>query len=251
MTKTAKSNTRKGPSESATAFSVGTVKRGNDGNMWKIIITSTGIHRWSVIKSNNGRTNTGTINTGTINTGTTKNNKTVKNKTVNKSSSVYADASIEPNKEDISLTELKNLAKKYKVLSSGKSKSQLALLIFNIISHGMTTSDLEKIVHLLPSKEKRKAKLMIDKQRKYPITDYKGMWKPMPKPLNKMSRAELIRNLRHFRDAWENETGRNQDLSDERLDEETDKTLREHLGWYYSDTAKIIAANSIRDNNYI
>ena len=157
MTKTVKSNTntRKGPSESATAFSVGTVKMGNDGNMWKIIITSTGIHRWSVIKSNNGTTNTGT----------TKKNKMVKNKTVKTRSSVYADASIEPNKKDISLTELKKLATKYKVLSSGKSKSQLALLIFNIRSHGMTTSDLEKIVHLLPSKEKRKAKLMIDKQR--------------------------------------------------------------------------------------
>jgi hypothetical protein len=235
MTKTAKSNTntRKGPSESATVFSVGTVKRGNDGNMWKIIITATGVHRWSVIKSNNGTTNRGT----------TKKNKTVKTR-----SSVYVDASIQPSKEDISLTELKKLAKKYKVLSSGKSKSQLALLIFNIISHGMTTSDLEKIVHLLPSKEKRKAKLMIDKQREYPITDYKDMWKPIPKPLNKMSRVELIRNLRHFRDAWENETGRNEDLSDERLDGETDKTLREHLGWYYSDTAKNIAANWIRNN---
>ena len=237
MTKTAKSNTntntRKGPSESATAFSVGTVKRGNDGNMWKIIITATGVHRWSVIKSNNGTTNRGT---------------TKKNKTVKMRSSVYVDASIQPSKEDISLTELKKLATKYKVLSSGKSKSQLALLIFNIISHGMTTSDLEKIVHLLPSKEKRKAKLMIDKQREYPITDHKDMWKPIPKPLNKMLRVELIRNLRHFRDAWENETGRNEDLSDERLDGETDKTLREHLGWYYSDTAKNIAANWIRNN---
>jgi len=225
MTKTAKSNTntRKGPSESATIFSVGTVKKGNDGNMWKIIITSSGIHRWSIIKGNNE---------------TTTKNKTVKNKTVKE---------IEPNKKDISLTELKTLATKYKVLSSGKSKSQLALLIFKLISHGMTTSDLEKIVDLLPSKEKRKAKLMIAKQREYPVTDYKDMWKPMPKPLNKMSRVELIRNLRHFRDAWENETGRNQDLSDERLDGETDKTLRELLGWYYSDIAKIIAANWIRD----
>ena len=240
MTKTAKSNTntntRKGPSESATAFSVGTVKKGNDGNMWKIIITATGVHRWSVIKSNNDTTNKVA----------TKKNKTVKNR-----SSVYVDVSIQPNKEDISLTELKKLATKYKVLSSGKSKSQLALLIFNIIGHGMTTSDLEKIVHLLPSKEKRKAKLMIDKQREYPITDYKDMWKPIPKPLNKMSRVELIRKLRDFRDAWENETGRNADLSDERLDGETDKTLREHLGWYYSDTAKIIASNWIRDNKYI
>ena len=228
MTKTKKSNTRKGPSESATAFSVGTVKRGNDGNMWKIITTVAGTHRWSIIKGNNGTTNRGT---------------TKKNKTVKKQS-----AYIQPNNEDISLTELKNLATKYSVLSSGKSKSQLAFLIYNISSHSMTTPDLEKIVYLLPGKEKRKAKLMIDKQRKNPITDYKNIWKPMPKPLNKMSRVELIRNLRHFRDAWEKETGRNQDLSDEQLDGETDKTLRQRLGWFYTDTAKNIAANWIRKN---
>jgi hypothetical protein len=228
MTKTEKSNTntRKGPPESATAFSVGTVKRGNDGNMWKIITTVAGIHRWSIIKGNNSAT---------------KNNKTVK-----KRSSVYIDT--QPKKKDISLTELKKLATKYSVLSSGKSKSQLALLIYNISSHSMTTPDLERIVHLLPGKEKRKAKQLIDNQRENPITDYKGMWKPLPKPLNKMSRREMIRNLRNFRDAWEEETGRNQDLSDERLDGETDKTLRQLLGWFYTDAAKNIAANWIREN---
>jgi hypothetical protein len=223
MTKTEKSNTRKGPPESATAFSVGTVKKGNDGNMWKIIITATGIHRWSIIKGNNSATK--------------------KNKMVTK-----VKESIQLSKEDISLTELKNLAKKYSVLSSGKSKGQLALLIYNISSHSMTTLDLERIVHLLPGKEKRKAKQLIDKQRKTPITDYKDIWKPMPKPLNKMSRVELIRNLRNFRDAWEKETGRNQDLSDERLEGETDKTLRQLLAWYYTDAAKNIAANWIRMN---
>ena len=237
MTKTEKSNTntRKGPPESATAFSVGTVKKGNDGNMWKIITTVAGTHRWSIIKGNNSAT---------------KKNKTVKNKTVKNRSSEdpHTHASIKPSKEDISLTELKNLAKKYSVLSSGKSKSQLALLIYNISSHAMTTPDLERIVHLLPSKEKRKAKQMIDKQHENPVTDYKGIWKPIPKPLNKMSRVELIRNLRHFRDAWEKETGRNQDLSDERLAGETDKTLRQLLGWYYTDEAKNIAANWIREN---
>ena len=235
MTKTEKSNTntRKGPPESATAFSVGTVKKGNDGNMWKIITTVAGIHRWSIIKGNNSAT---------------KNNKTVKKRS---SEDAHTHASIQPSKEDISLTELKTLATKYSVLSSGKSKSQLALLIFKIRSEGMTTHDLERIVHLLPAKEKREAKQMIDNQRETPITDYKGMWKPLPKPLNKMSRVEMIRNLRHFRDAWENEIGRNQDLSDERLDGETDKTLRERLGWFYTDTAKNIAANWIRENKYI
>jgi hypothetical protein len=240
MTKTEKSNTntRKGPPESATAFSVGTVKRGNDGNMWKIITTVAGIHRWSIIKGNNG-------NNSTANTSATKKNKTVKKRS---SEDAHTQSSIKPSKEDISLTELKKLATKYSVLSSGKSKSQLALLIYNISSHSMTTPDLERIVHLLPGKEKRKAKQLIDKQRENPITDYKGMWKPLPKPLNKMSRREMIRNLRNFRDAWEKETGRNQDLSDERLDGETDKTLRQLLGWFYTDAAKNIAANWIREN---
>ena len=113
---------------------------------------------------------------------------------------------------------------------------------------GLSTQDLEKIVNLLPSKDKRKAKKMIEQQKVNPITDYKGMWKPAPKPLTKMSRNEMIRSLRAFRDAWEREMGRNQDLSDERLARETDKNLREHLTYYYSETAKNQAANWIRDN---
>ena len=37
---------RQGPTESATKFSVGTKKRGNDGNMWQIISTTSGTRRW-------------------------------------------------------------------------------------------------------------------------------------------------------------------------------------------------------------
>jgi hypothetical protein len=229
MTITEKTNIRKGPPESATSFSIGTVKRGNDGNMWKIIVTKTGIHRWSVIKDKDAAITM---------TPATKKNKTVKKPHV----------IIQPTKQDISLSELKKLAKKCSVLSSGKSKSQLALLIFKIRSQTMSTSDLEKIVDLLPSKEKRKIKQMISTQYENPVTEYKGMWKPVPKALNKMSRIELIHNLRNFRDAWEREIGGNQDLSDERLAGETDKTLRQRLSWYYSDSAKNMAANFIRDN---
>jgi hypothetical protein len=229
MTITEKTNIRKGPPESATSFSIGTVKRGNDGNMWKIIVTKTGIHRWSVIKDKDAAITM---------TPATKKNKTVKKPHV----------IIQPTKQDISLSELKKLAKKYSVLSSGKSKSQLALIIFKIRSQSMSASDLEKIVDLLPSKEKRKIKQMISTQYENPVTEYKGMWKPVPKALNKMSRIELIHNLRNFRDAWEREIGRNQDLSDERLAGETDKTLRQRLRWYYSSAAKNMAANWIRDN---
>ena len=44
MTTTLK--TRKGPSSSATKSSVGTKKKGNDGNMWKIVKTKNGTKRW-------------------------------------------------------------------------------------------------------------------------------------------------------------------------------------------------------------
>lgn len=37
---------RPSPSESATLFKVGTVKRGNDGNMWIVYQTSAGVKRW-------------------------------------------------------------------------------------------------------------------------------------------------------------------------------------------------------------
>ena len=43
MTQTKK---RKGPQESATKFSVGTKKKGNDGNMWLIVADKNGTHRW-------------------------------------------------------------------------------------------------------------------------------------------------------------------------------------------------------------
>jgi predicted ATP-dependent endonuclease of OLD family len=50
-----------------------------------------------------------------------------------------------------------------------------------------------------------------------------------------MNRAELVRHLKSFRNAWERVTERNQDLSDERLKEETVVSLRKLLKHYYSD----------------
>lgn len=223
MSKTEK--IRKSPSESATKFSVGFIKKGNDGNMWKIIVTATGVHRWAKIQGDSGAL-------------AQKHNKTLKKSSVN----------IQPKKESISIAELKKLAKKYNVSSSGKSKSHIALLLFNIRSQAMSMTDLEQISFLLPSTKKRIAKKMTATQVEKPITDYKGMWKPLPKPLRNMSRKEMIHNLRKFRDAWETNMGRNQDLSDERLAGESDTGLRERLEYYYSNMAKNQAANYIRDN---
>lgn len=42
---------RKGPTDSATKHPVGKKMRGNDGNMWVIINTSKGVHRWAKSKS--------------------------------------------------------------------------------------------------------------------------------------------------------------------------------------------------------
>ena len=44
--------TRKGPSQSATLFKEGIVKKGNDGNKWIIVTNKLGIHRWQKMGSN-------------------------------------------------------------------------------------------------------------------------------------------------------------------------------------------------------
>lgn len=49
--KKVKKSLRKGPSESATKFKVGTIKKGNDNNMWKIVVNKKGIQRWVKTKS--------------------------------------------------------------------------------------------------------------------------------------------------------------------------------------------------------
>lgn len=214
---------RKGPSESATKFSVGFIKKGNDGNMWKIVATAAGVHRWSKIQGASGAS-------------TPNHNKTIKNVGTIK------------NTDNVSLEDLKKLAKKHNVSSAGKSKGELALLLFNIRGTGLSTEELKKIVELLSGKEKRKAKEMIAKQMGNHITDYRGLWRPEPKPIDKMTRNEIINNLRKFRDAWEHEQGRNQGLSDEIMAGESETNLRERLSWYFSETAKNQAANWIRDN---
>lgn len=225
---------RKSPSESATKFSIGNIKQGNDGNMWKIIATSSGVHRWQKITNTRSKT--------------IKKGKRVDDKDRGQGQEQDTQKSSLSKNVSISTAELVKIGKNNNVLTSGASKSSLALRIYKIRGSGLSTEDLEKIVDLLSGKDKRNAKKMIQQQKENPVTDYKGMWKPAPKALNKMSRSEMIRSLRAFRDAWEEETGRNQDLSDERLARETDKNLREHLTYYYSETAKNQAANWIRDN---
>ena len=87
---------------------------------------------------------------------------------------------------------------------------------------------------------------LLNERKENPIKDYKGMWKPLPKPLSKMKRNELIKYLQEFRDIWEKITTRNQDLHDDRLNMETDEMLRDLLEFYFSDDAKRIAEDYLR-----
>jgi hypothetical protein len=57
---------RKGPTESATAFSVGTKKKGNDGNYWIVVATKANVHKWQKIT----KTKTKTTKTKTMKSST-------------------------------------------------------------------------------------------------------------------------------------------------------------------------------------
>jgi len=212
---------RQGPTESATLFSEGTTRLGNDGNIWTIVVTDSGVHRWSRVK-----------------------NKTVKNKTVKNKTKTTLSEPVE--NENISQETLIKMTKKYHVTSSG-SKKQLAQRLWSVSGSTMSAKDLHKIVHLLSKDDQRKVNGEIKKQIEEPITNYMGMWYPQPKPLTNMSRAELLKHVRKFRESYEKITTRNQDLSDERLVEETDKELRNHLKYYFSDAARINSEGWLRD----
>jgi len=210
---------RKGPSASATKFSIGTKKKGNDGNMWIIIATSSGIHRWKKIGTSTKKK---------------EKHKKVLTKTIKKKST------------DISVETLKKLKKKYKVTTSG-SKTQIAEGLWRVRGEAMDSKDLALIVHLLPKKNQKEVEKLLNTRNNNPINNYKGLWKPLPKPLSKMSREELIRNLRLFRDAWEKITTRNQDLGNERLASETTEQLRNLLKFYYSNDAKNLATSWLQN----
>ena len=55
---------RKGPTASATAFNVGTKKKGNDGNYWIVVATKANVHKWQKIK--NSIKSTKTTNNSTM-----------------------------------------------------------------------------------------------------------------------------------------------------------------------------------------
>jgi hypothetical protein len=116
--------TRKAPSESANDFTLGTKKRGNDGNMWVIIQTKNS-KRWSKLNENKLQK-------------TKKNIITKINKTNNQNQTKKS------KKNDISVDKLKQLLKKYNVTTSG-SKEKMAQGLFRLNISTIESNDLEFI----------------------------------------------------------------------------------------------------------
>ena len=215
--------TRQAPSESANNFALGTKKRGNDGNMWFIIQTKNS-KRWSKVNE----------------TKKTKETKETKNQTNNQTKKAK-----KAKKNDISVDKLRQLLQKYNVTTRG-SKEAMARGLFRLSSSTIESKDLELIYNLLDEGQKKKATQLIQNRISKPITNYKGMYEPLTKPISSMTRTELIKNLQKFRTSWEKITRRNQDLSDERLNSEPTHKLRNLIKFYYSDSAKFLAEDWLR-----
>ena len=146
---------------------------------------------------------------------------------------------------DISVEKLKQLSKKYTLITSG-SKKILAQRLWKIRGSMLASQDLELIFHLLDKSQQKKATRRMVNRISKPITDYKGMYEVNKKPISSMTRDELIKNLQKFRDSWEKITTRDQDLSDERLNDETTDALRKLIKFYYSNSAKLLAEEWLR-----
>lgn len=197
---------RKGPNESATKFKKGTRKRGNDGNMWIIATTSSGTHRWQKITTS----------------------KTKKNK-----------------KTTATTNDLRELKKKYSVSANG-SKKDIANGLWIVRGSSMSSEDILRILPILDNINKNEAEKLLKRRNTNVITNYKKMWKPMPKPLDKMTREEIVKELRSFRNAWEKITTRSMDLSNMRLGSESLTSLKSLLKHYYSDESKLQAEEWLR-----
>ena len=224
--------TRQAPSESANDFVLGTKKRGNDGNMW-IIIQTKNSKRWYKLNENKlQKTKKKNIIYKII-----KGNNKTKKYTIHKSK-----------KYDISLDKLRQLLKKYNVTTSG-SKEKMAQGLVRVSNFLIESNDLELIYNLLDKTQQKKATKLIQDRISKPITNYKGMYEINKKPISSMTRDELIKNLQKFRDSWEKITTRDTDLSDERLYSEPTQRLRKLIKFYYSDNAKFLAENWLR--NYV
>jgi len=236
--------TRKGPTESANNFSIGTKKRGNDGNMWVIIQTKNS-KRWSKVNKNKLQKTKKNIIYKIIK-GNNKTKKYTIYKIIKGNNKTKKYTIHKSKKNDISVDKLRQLLKKYDASFNG-SKEAMAQKLFRLRRATIESNDLKLIYNLLDKGQKIKATQLIQDRISKPITNYKGMYEPLTKPISSMTREELIKNLQKFRDSWEKITTKDQDLSDERLNSEPTDRLRNQIKFYYSDDAKLLAEEWLRN----
>jgi hypothetical protein len=221
--------TRQAPYESANDFTLGTKKRGNDGNMWVIIQTKNS-KRWSKVNENKlQKTKKNQKNNQGTNQNKTKKTNKIKKKII----------------QDISSERLRQLLKKYNVTTRG-SKEKMAQGLVRVSNFLIESKDLELIYNLLDKAQQKKATKLIQDRINKPITNYKGMYEINKKPISSMTREELIKNLQKFRNSWEKITTRDTDLSDERLHDEPTHQLRNLIKFYYSESGKLSAEDWLR-----
>lgn len=148
------------------------------------------------------------------------------------------------------MKKLHAMTKKYSVSRNG-TKKHIANSLVMVRGEGMNKNDLVEILPLLDNENKKIAEKSI-KLQSLNVKNFKGMWNPKPpKPIAKMSKNELIKESKKFRNAWENITTRNMDSSDERLDEESINFLRDDVRWHYSDESKNMALWWLKKNKDI
>ena len=81
---------------------------------------------------------------------------------------------------------------------------------------------------------------------KISIKNFKGLWKPQTKPINKMTKKELIKKIISFRDEWwKINAFAFVDQDEESLNSENLNELRKKLKYYYSDENKKIVAENL------
>lgn len=184
------STTRKAPTESATLFKKGTIKKGNDGNKWIIVTNARGVQRWQRVGSSGSKM---------IKKKTTEK---VKNKTKNKTMRVSRVVEI-GDVEDSVWGKNKPLEEFWRSLASGKKVVLIQKTgghkIFTMPTGKMTArkmfntfDDDPNIVAVLSSNMSSDAYEMFlypkagDKSVEYVIKNYKKYFKsagPMPADL--------------------------------------------------------------------
>ncbi len=110
------------------------------------------------------------------------------------------------------IKELNNLKKKYNICNC-YTKIDIVNTLINLRVFYMDKEEIELILPLIIDKNNKETAIKSINLKSKNITDFKNLWKPLPN-LKKMSKEELIQDLKKFRDAWQ----QNNNITDEDIE---------------------------------